>query len=423
MKKYFVLTSVLALAACGGGSGGGGAGGVVVPSAPGIVDDVSDEFVVAGTAGTLSQTVADSNAVVTGMVSEIGVAQDGSTINIISARHGASKHFTHKGKEYVSHKIDEAHFYGSDEYNPNEYITFGIDETTGEIDKVVQHSADMKTYLDRKDKTNIFKSNVYKYVIDMSGTVYQDFWSDSYDEKPQTKAELIADIEDSISDSDHRSAVLAKLDALGDDWDSDENWNQETHWTKYDLRGKYLATKLRYSDFGYITYVDEEGNEEEDYSVIAGGYDKIKGIDLSEKKFADKEFSFTGTAIAAAAYETEKDWNISTFSTDEGAATLKFKDGKEVLYMPFKDYYAVTVTKDGDVASIDFAGLPQDANFQFAKESGISTETDRAYVNIRYYGDRGNPSETTGTVYYEEEDNTGMRKEFQGAFGMTRDNK
>ena len=31
MKKYFILTAVCALAACGGGSGGGGGGGYNVP--------------------------------------------------------------------------------------------------------------------------------------------------------------------------------------------------------------------------------------------------------------------------------------------------------------------------------------------------------------------------------------------------------
>lgn len=53
MKKYFVLTSVLALAACGGGSGGGGNG------APGAIT----------TPTTFTDRVATSNSVITNMVS------------------------------------------------------------------------------------------------------------------------------------------------------------------------------------------------------------------------------------------------------------------------------------------------------------------------------------------------------------------
>ena len=52
MKKYFILTAVCALAACGGGSGGGGGGGYNVPG----------EILTPG-----QQAAAESNSYVTGM--------------------------------------------------------------------------------------------------------------------------------------------------------------------------------------------------------------------------------------------------------------------------------------------------------------------------------------------------------------------
>ena len=73
MKKYFILTSILALTACGGGGGGSHSSSpssavVPQPTTPSVPD------IPAGFRSAMTQENQDSNAHVTNMKSEIVVA-------------------------------------------------------------------------------------------------------------------------------------------------------------------------------------------------------------------------------------------------------------------------------------------------------------------------------------------------------------
>ncbi|MBD5388665.1 hypothetical protein HDR63_00205 [bacterium] len=119
MKKYTILTSVLALAACGGGHHGGG--DVVTPS------DITR-------VGTVTQAAAESNAALTPMVSEIGVLDgdaDAPSVNIGRAAVGS---FIHQGQKYNSYKLDNV------ELNMGDWGTahFHVDEN-GKVDALVFH--------------------------------------------------------------------------------------------------------------------------------------------------------------------------------------------------------------------------------------------------------------------------------------------
>ena len=407
MKKSLVLTSVLSLVACSGGTGV--SGDLASGYQPG-------DIIRAGTTGTVTQQAAESNSNVTSMVSEIGIATDGTTIKIGDTNRTATNIFVYGGKEFKSYRLDGVHFETgpvNGELREDMYITFGIDENTGKIDSIVYHDGDSVYENARKDNTNIFVENVYKYQLG-------SYRSDSYDEKPTNKAQVYKDIQDMLADNPTAQAYyLGLFDELGDDWDNDEHWVQETHNTTYELKGKTLNKKLRYSDFGYSTMTTVGEEYEPDYSVISGGYD-IKKIDLSQPIFANKKYSFSGTAIGAKSYSDGEDYISEKISTNNGSAHLDFVNGQETLVMPFNNYYTVTVNKNGNNSNIAFTDYKgSNNNYKFTKETGITTgSTDCAFVNIKYFGDNNKPSEVVGTVHYEE--HSGRYPGFSSAFGMTK---
>ncbi len=402
MKKILILTSILGLTACGGGSHDAA---------------TQNDIIRAGTTGTVSLDAAKSNSNVTSMVSEIGLASDGSTVNIGNTGRTATNHFTYNGKEYTSYRLDDVRFGmgpSNGAINEDEYITFGIDEHTGEITKIIYHEGEEVSNIARQSDTNVFTANVYRYYLNGQPQ------TDSYDKRP-TKEQVRTDIARNLENSGPgvKEYYLGLFDALGDDWDNPEHLVTKTQNHTFELKGKDLNTKLRYSDFGYdtLTAVGEEDGP--DYTVIAGGYD-IKQIDVSQTKFANKKIKFSGTAIGAKSYNEGEDYISEKISTNKGAATLQFNKGQETLVMPFNNYYTVTVNKNGNNATIDFTDYKgSNNNFKFAKETGITTNSsDYAFVNIKYFGDKDKPSEATGTVYYEE--HIGKVPAFEGAFGVTK---
>ena len=406
MKKYFVLTSILALAACGGGSGSGSDGYNPV------------DVIRAGTTGTVSLEAAESNYKVTSMVSEIGQASDGSTINIVNSGRSATTSFVYNGKEYRSYRLDDVRFGlgpSNGEVSEDEYITFGLNPNTGEIDSVIYHDGDEVSNVARESDTNVFTATVYKYYLNGQPM------TDSFDTQP-TKEQVLNAIEKRLMNSseDVRMHYLNMFEALGEDWDSEEHLVSEVQKHTFELKGKDLDVQLRYSDFGYDKLVTVGEEDEPDNSVIAGGYD-IKKIDVTRPEFADKKITFSGTAIGAKSYNEGTTYISETIDTDKGAATLTFENGHETLIMPFNDYYTVTVNKDGENSNIAFTDYKgSNDNFKFTKENNITTNSDDyAFVNIKYFGDNNQPSEAIGTVHYEEDG--GKYPAFEGAFGMTKD--
>ena len=120
MKKFLVLTSVLAIAACGGGGGGSGGSGSrgTVPTRAAITED---------------SPVVASNAAVTSMASEILVG-NGTAITPSVAR---SANTQYEGHTYKSYRLDDVTFKFSGE---DSIIRFGLDEdgriiSAGKYDK------------------------------------------------------------------------------------------------------------------------------------------------------------------------------------------------------------------------------------------------------------------------------------------------
>ena len=399
MKKYLILTSVVALAACNGGSGD-------APVAPVV------------RIGTVSAEAAQSNTFVTNMSSEIGVADDGSIINADGMNRASVKHFTYNNKEYKSYRLDDVHFWYADnvEEEDDMYLTFDVDEK-GKITKVLEHEDGNVIELGRNNASDSVFVSVFQQVYKYQPAGFDSPVTDSFYEIPTDKDKLIKAIQKTAAlDPETEADLIASINA-SDEWQNANNWRAEKHKYKYDLKGN-----LSYADFGYIKI---NGS---DISVIAGGYqtpdNKITNIDKSN--FNDKIITFHGTAVGAAGYSYKDSNDIPRYKskkieTHKNAAELIFDNGTEKLTMPFNDYYTVTVETGTSGYDIKFKDYPSaaDVNFKLEKESVNTVADENTQVRADYYGpDKTNPSEVVGTVYHEQTDTDGFNHEFQAAFGV-----
>ena len=397
MKKIAILTSILALTACGGGSGGGGSA-PIMPDAPVVPDSgmrVSDDAI-------------ESNELITSMASEILIAQDGTLPNIIRPAH-----IVHRGNKYLAYHLDDARFFDNTMESADEYISFGIDENTGEINNMSYHWKDVVESIDRNPNSNIFTEHVYKYKVQLDNgkTFYTDSLPILPDGQQYSKGQIIEAFKDAYDGEESESTldeIIAKVES------TDELIATEyVHNHVIDLYGKSLpkSHKLKYSDFGYTTILAKEINQEgdgtgDDNSVVFGGYE-VQQIKNPEQ-LHDLEFS--GKAIAALG---KKHGNgNTTIATDDTAAKLTVDEhGVQTLIMPFNDYYTIQVVKpqNGD-ETITWQGSTNVGHELDAKQS-----VDNQHVEIQYYGNNKKPTEAVGGVFFQN-NNT----EFNGAFGLSK---
>ena len=273
MKKLAILTSILALTACGGGSGSGGSAPImpdapVVPEAPVVPDSgmrVSDDAI-------------ESNELITSMASEILIAQDGTLPNIIRPAH-----IVHRGNKYLAYHLDDAKFFDNTMESADEYISFGIDENTGEINNMSYHwkenDKDVVESIDRNPNSSIFTEHVYKYKVQLDDVTY---YTDSLPVLPDGQQYSKGQIIDAFKDAYDGEVSESTLDAIIAKVESTDELiaTEYVHNHVIDLHGKLLpkSHKLKYSDFGYTTILAKEVNQEgdgtgDDNSVVFGGYE------------------------------------------------------------------------------------------------------------------------------------------------------
>ncbi len=389
MKKCLILTSVLALAACGGGSGGG---------KPGIIPDSGMRA---------SETAITSNSHVTSMASEILVAKDGTSPSIV--RSGT---VTNGGKEYISYHLDDAKFYYDTEPG-DEYVSFGIDEENGRIKEIRMYNGDkLEEMAVREDSANddssVFRNNVYKYNVTVGANTY---YTDSLAPKQYTVDEIKNAFRDAWEDEVPENTMNDIISSVTENMEPTEY----VHRNVVDLQGKGLARKLRYADFGYTTILAKEIHEDgdgvgDDNNIVYGGYE-IKEIKNPENLAGA---TFTGKAIAALGPVHE---NGSTkIETGDTATQLQIDaSGNTTLTMPFNNWYTVTVNKpvDGNY-SVSWTGdtsLTGENTYALDSEKPVNN----LETNIIYYGDNNVASEAVGGVGFQNNN-----VEFNGAFGVAK---
>ena len=396
MKKLAILTSILALTACGGGSGSGGSA-PIMPDAPVVPDSgmrVSDDAI-------------ESNELITSMASEILIAQDGTLPNIIRPAH-----IVHRGNKYLAYHLDDAKFFDNTMESADEYISFGIDENTGEINNMSYHWNDIVESIDRNPNSRIFTEHVYKYKVQLENVTY---YTDSLPVLPDGQQYPKEQIIEAFKDAHEGKVSESTLDKIIEKVESTDELiaTEYVHNHVIDLYGKSLpkSHKLKYSDFGYTTILAKEINQEgdgtgDDNSVVFGGYE-VQQIKNPEQ-LHDLEFS--GKAIAALG--TTGDNGNTTIATDDTAAKLTVDEhGVQTLIMPFNDYYTIQVVKpqNGD-ETITWQG-----STNVGHELDANQSVNNQHVEIQYYGNNKKPTEAVGGVFFQN-NNT----EFNGAFGLSK---
>lgn len=455
MKRYVMLTSVLALAACGGGSGGGGSAGT--PSGGYVAPRPA-----------VTPGVATSNAEITNMSSEIVVASNSNTpVSVVR-----SATVNNGGVTYTSYRLDDVKLFTAENLDTSghSYINLELNNNTGEIDAVkmmVGGEASGRIARDTTDTTT-FAGPIFEYTLDG-------------EDKAQFR------VVDNGQD-------MAALNAL-----ATQNNLSGGHWNRVDERMIFGTNGedagLQYSDFGHFNPIyrsknkelssdadilaaragtlnrsadldkyhsDEEFNAllaKEDYQLFAGGY-AISGTNMLDTLTPENNTEYKGKAVGRVytsiqsndvdrtAYLTA--WNVpkdldtdddnipdawsenagydmtKAYTTSEATMTIG-ADGTQTLVMPFNTqsdtsdtFYDVTITKNSsDEINVDFDGTPSEAQYRMNDNptpSSIEGEFTPGYYGVN------TPVEAAGTARYytEQELDTNVTREWevQAAYGM-----
>lgn len=461
MKKYLLLTSILALAACGGGSGGGGSHGV----------SSGNDYVAPRPA--VEEGVAQSNAGITGLKSEIVVASNSNTPVLVRSASSQSG-----GVTYTSYRLDDVKLYTAEQLNNDHptYINLNLDKNTGEINavKMVMGGEDSgyigRTINNEGNFTNTFKGPIFEYVPDG-------------DDRAQFR---VADTGQTMDDLN----ALATANNL-----SGGHWNRIEE--QLDFKTYGTGTGLQYAEFGYFNPVYKNKNKElsaevleairsgrdavlalarsdgldkmrteeefqrklagQDYQLFAGGYAVSgTGSELDKSLKPTNSTSYTGTAIGrvyvsvqsngggdktealdhwkvALDRDSDHDGTPDSYSDDAGHdmskvyltnnATLEItSSGARVLNLPFHTdavgdkFYDIRIDQasNGDVTGTKFtatdenaiaAHLRQQDALGLDAQGNVDMEHNIADSNLSmgFYGVKS-PEEAAGSAYLKAED-------------------
>lgn len=186
---------------------------------------------------------------------------------------------------------------------------------------------------------------------------------------------------------------------------------------------------LKYADFG-IMHLDqvEDGEPLVEDMAFAGGYD-VMSID---KDKVQQDVEFIGRAVGGVVteYDGNGDKDIPGLALDTNDAKLTFANGVETLNMNFDNWYDVKITKEGDVASIEFTndkGIDDNYKFKQEKYTDFTKNATeywedgvRGMYESNLYGEKGLPSEATAVTFIGEschENGTLRETNFNAAFG------
>lgn len=439
MKKYLILTSIFALAACGGGGGGhSGSGGVPTRAA-------------------VTQGAIDSNSHITSMASEVLIPKGSGAV---IARSGS---VNYNGETYTSYRLDDVNFRVATGGGNDAFLNFSMD-SNGRIDSLVLDTGEGKQKMFRRDDVSAdFRGIVYEYVL-LDETATQD--DDITKSDRDTLVRLVySEDNDPTSYSTLQAAAAGKCPDDGHcRWDridqafrvSSENEEgfrysdfgklQTANFGKYKgvTEENFADAKTHTRDYdgelgevtGTASTWDDITFDEYDYDVFGGGY-KVSA--LQHRPTTDMHF--TGKAVGSVYATNSANHNKANVALVDDSATLDFVGGTETLNMHFDNWYDVTVTKNNSGNRIqfsDFDGTSGDNGNEFRKAesldvSNFTTTTGNAHepdgvrregmLDMGYYGATG-PEEATGVVRFKETANEGgtqYEREFRAGYGMTPD--
>lgn len=388
MKKFMILTSLLALTACGGGSGGH----------PG------ERFQVRSSSNYLTATdeAAESNGKITSMKSEI-LSCNGNCQKIKDRITGTPSHARSSTEQDgsniltvydlsdVNFKFAEEGFDGDFKLVVNDdkkIIAIDMDIPTDEINTEKVDGYTSSYNITKKNRKILFNR-------DGEEKTFSGFMNDDrYKEKNEGQNE---NNEDEIDGS---------------------NWEL----AKYTYNSKGGDLKLKYSDFGNIAIkiAKNQTNNDDARLVFIGGYDEAKKINEINKDIT-KEDKFTGYATGNVIAIRNGDGSGKNLNLD-GTAQLVFNHTKQetTLSAQFNNWYDIVYTESGDNKSMEFSDTNKTINEDFRLISNTTVlnnkqnqieynyenmengpaEEQVPHINsdIRYFGDNGTPSEAVGLI-------------------------
>ena len=455
MKKYFVLTSVLALAACGGGGSSSSSG---INHSPVSSITVPDEL-----EGRVSAT--ESNSKITSMKSEVVVSSNSNA----SLSRVAHTYTDENGVTFKSYRLDDIKLYVAEAgQTDNGYLQIGMNEDTGRIESMKMVTGGVGAPVARDGEDKRFYGPIFEYVADGDDRAIFRMPDTGQDAAALAakKTELVEAGKD--DGTGHWVLINETMDVITSGEDVGLQYSDFGHFnpvyrTKYKnaetLNDSQLAQARAGNSLGRGDSLDkikdtDEFNAElgaEDYQLFAGGY-AVKGMDLVESLDVPKKTTFKGTAIGRV-YTSIQGGNYDarrarfdvygiedTGSPDDGHdiakayktnnATMTIdKNGKQTLYMPFYSksansdkYYDVTLVKNtnGTVTS-SFVAANEDAiGAEYRKYDALEHVT-QAEFNPGYYG-VNTATEAAGTarMYSEHDFGDGTKREYevQAAYGM-----
>ena len=338
MKKSLYLTSLLILAACGGSGGG--------------TNTTRREVL---HIGTVSHAAAQSNARITTMVSEIGVADDDTMIN--PGRIIRAGSFEYNGKHYDSYKLDNVDMQISDWVEDGVTYTFSIDEN-GKI-----------TGIERVGGSNP------RVMARQTDTEFDFVFGNGEDTK--TKRWTLTSFANKVG---LRYSDISELTGPGP-------WST--------------------NDSDAVTNV---------IMPVIMGY-KVKKID-DTSDLGTERIVFRGVAAGTVADHytkpgAEEGHDYGQLAIEDRKAKLVFDNGAEELTASFDNWYDVKVTKDTN-NKITFEYTNEDARaideqFQFKTASAtadlansgfMGASGEQAHWTTNYYGKGTEPKESTAMFHY-----------------------
>ena len=330
------------MAACGGGSGGGSA-----PSS-------------AARIGTVTPEAANSNALITSMVSEIGILHGGSS-SVTPGRAARSGSFNYNGGQYDSYKLDNVDMQIADWVDNDVRYTFSINDD-GKIDGIKKIKGGNSQTMDRATDTEF------------------DFVFGEGDNQKIRRWKL----KSFAGDIGLRYADISKLTGLGP-WSANED--------------------------------DLETDGDNVNMPVIMGY-QIKKIENTDD-LGTNEIVFNGVAVGTVAdhyalggdEDQEHDWH--QLAIEDRNAQLKFNNGTETLTASFDNWYDVEIVKDtNDQITFTYSNDTNrtiDEHFQFKADSATAdlanshfaeTDGEQAHWTSNYYGNDEEKKESTAMFRY-----------------------
>lgn len=467
MKKSILLTSLLALAACGGGSGGGTSGGIINPT-PGEI--VRPEY-----EGTVSADIVDSNKKILSMDSS--VLDDSATTAYLKEQFGEDGY-----NEYLAELRGE----NTETEVSTQSLTnrAGTSRKNGNSDKNIcksEHDCNQMIFdnmlavlndldnldtMDEKDVKNALIAAGFKdeipgtwddikdwirgnatEIINQGEEVYNtpgkglaEFKLNNAEFKTMLTTmqtglpadEMTLNIDEKTGEvigikfadvgsgsSGHNPEIfynegIDRKEATNEFVFDDEVASNSSGSFKMESYANAKELGLRYSDFGVLVATDGtkvNGNDISGSQIpFVGGYEvkHIAAADIRNNEDLTEEIFFKG--IAKGTVEAPNESGKPALAIEDNNAYLAFNrgNGSETLSANFDNWYRVDISKTpeggyGFNCNADGKTIDEDYQLQHKPSFDGTVPNEQVLFDTAYYGDNKTPEEAVALFQYQQQ--------------------